>query len=81
MVKGGIVSDAAAIAVRGVNLWKFRWKPTGEPALRVEHPQHKGEFHEMPVYEVSDGEKTVRFAAGEFSSLAWGFYVPEEDGV
>jgi len=39
-----------------------------DPAYRQEHV--------FDVYEIVDGERRVRFAAGEFSANFWGFYLP-----
>jgi hypothetical protein len=32
--------------------------------------------HVRLSYEIREGDKVERFAAGEFSNCAWGFYVP-----
>ena len=79
LVKGRIVSDGEEIDIRGVNPWDFKWTSTGEPPILVEHQQYKDEIHEMHIYEIKNGDKSIRFAAGEFSNVAWGFYVQEED--
>lgn len=76
LVDDGIVPDGAPILVGGLNPWKHKWKRMDEPAIIVAHPQHPHQRHTMPVYEMSDGDLTVRFAAGEFSNTAWGFYLP-----
>ena len=41
----------------------------------VPHPQYPDERHTMPVYENHHVGRSVTFAAGEFSNLAYSFYV------
>ena len=69
---GHIVADGEAILLDGVNPWKHGWRRVNVPAIVVAHPQYPDQRHHMAVYEIG----AVRFAAGEFSSTAWGFYLP-----
>lgn len=70
-----IVGDGEPISLDGVNPWKHGWRALDVPAIVVAHPQYPSQRHDMSVYEIK-ADKTVRFAAGEFSNLAWGFYLP-----
>ena len=76
LIGDGIIPDGSPVLVGGLSPWKHKWKRMDEPAVVVVHPQYPHQRHTMPVYEMSDGKVTVRFAAGEFSNTAWGFYLP-----
>ena len=39
---------------------------------------HYGNEREFRVHEVVLSNRTIRFAADEFSNTIWGFYLPEE---
>ncbi len=60
----------------GVNIFRCRWKSTGETA-RVEDP-HYGQPRMFHVYEAEIGGRVRRFAAGEFSNGIWGFYLESD---
>ena len=72
----GIIPGGGPVLVGGLDPWKHRWTRVDAPAIVVPHPQYPNQRHDMAVYEMSDGAVTVRFAAGEFSNMAWGFYLP-----
>jgi hypothetical protein len=61
--------------VGGVNPWEVKWTPTDRRII-VAHPSYPSQRHTMAVYEVAGTSPTILFAAGEFSNLVWGFYVP-----
>ena len=71
-----IVPDGGAIEIDGFNPWDYEWHRCDEPDITVVHPQYRSQRHSMAVYEIQSSERTQRFAAGEFSNGAWGFYVP-----
>ncbi len=62
--------------VAGVNPWEVEWTATGS-RITVAHPHYPSQRHAMPVYEVTGSVPPIRFAAGEFSNGAWGFFVPD----
>lgn len=68
LIGKGVVPDGAPISVGGLNPWQHEWKRVDEAAIIVAHPQHPKQRHTMWIYEMSDGEISVRFAAGEFSA-------------
>ena len=70
----GIVGEGGAVRIEGLNPWDHKWISTGAQIV-VPHPQYPDEQHTMPVYEIHRGGRSVTFAAGEFSNLAYGFYV------
>lgn len=71
-----IVPDGGVVDIEGLNPWDHRWHPVNQPSITVAHPQYRSQRHKMTVYEIRSSERTQRFAAGEFSNGAWGFYVP-----
>jgi hypothetical protein len=71
----GVVTEGQSISVQGVNPWKHEWVEIEHPPLELPHPSYPNQRHAMNVYEVSDGKRTVRFAAGELSANVRGFYV------
>lgn len=63
------------ILVGGVNPWQVGWTSTGRRIV-VPHPQYPAQGHAFRVYEITDTDPPVVFAAGEFSNGVWGFFVP-----
>jgi hypothetical protein len=62
--------------INGVNVWSGSWQiVTGEQAY-VKDPLYGQDFS-FQVYTITVGEKQIKFAAGEFSNMVWGFYIPE----
>ena len=74
----GIVVEGQPITVGGLNPWDHEWKSSGAPAIELPHPSYPNQLHRMSVYEISNGNHSVAFAAGELSANVWGFYVPDE---
>jgi hypothetical protein len=76
----GIVLDSQPIKVCGINPWDFKWTLLAdEKPVIVAHPSHPSQRHKMDRWEIKDGERTITFAAGEFSNAVWGFYIPEAE--
>ena len=73
----GAVAEGRPIWISGVNIWEHVWNKTGDTSLRLPHPSYPSQLHAMSVYEVTTGERRVRFAAGELSANVWGFYEPQ----
>jgi len=69
------VAEWEPISVQGMNPWKHKWVAVEHFPVQLPHPLYPNQRHAMNVYEVSDGQRTVRFAAGELSANVWGFYV------
>lgn len=72
----GIVFSNQPIDVDGVNPWPLKWIDTGRPQARLPHPAYPHQRHEMNIYQVKAGGRTITFAAGELSNGVWGFYLP-----
>lgn len=68
-----IVYDSQSFAIDGVDVWKKEWIQTDEK-VDVKDPKYNQPFS-VHVFEIHEGSKVVRFAAGEFSNCVWGFYV------
>ena len=64
------------ISLDGLNPWRLNWHELEEPPITVAHPSYPQQRHAMWVYELRGENKTVKFAAGEFSNGVWGFYIP-----
>ncbi|WP_185148330.1 hypothetical protein [Riemerella anatipestifer] len=62
--------------IENLNIWDFNWKNTGEK-IQIQDPLHKKKY-DFDVFEISSGNKIVRFSAGEFSNLIYGIYEPYE---
>jgi hypothetical protein len=71
----GVENDGLRIG--GIDVWRHKWRSTGEPDLNLPHPSYLNQTHGYVIYEVEDSGHSVRFAAGELSNGVWGFYIPE----
>jgi hypothetical protein len=71
----GTAANERNFLIEGVNVWAFRWQEVRGERAAVEDPHYHQSFN-FSVYTVTDGEHSVKFAAGEFSNGVWGFYVP-----
>ncbi len=64
------------LKIGGIEVWRHEWRPTGEAALQLPHPNYAQQRHRFEIYELGPLDGPIRFAAGELSNGAWGFYVP-----
>ena len=69
--------EGDGVEIDGVRLWESRWVSTGG-RITVAHPHYASQRHVMTTYRSDGTETPINFAAGEFSSGAWGFFVPED---
>jgi hypothetical protein len=69
----GAAADGQSFQIRGLDVWKHKWRDTKERA-HVKDPRYHQDFT-FHVYEIRSAERTVTSAAGEFSNCMWGFYV------
>jgi hypothetical protein len=58
----------------GVNIWDQKWTDLGKTVF-LKDPIY-GQDHSMRIYELPGENGTLRFAAGEFSNMVWGIYMP-----
>jgi hypothetical protein len=68
------VIDGAPYPIQGLNIWEYNWINTRQ-YITVKDPIY-GQTHTMTVYQIITGTQTITFAAGEFSNLVWGIYLP-----
>ncbi|PHR31048.1 MAG: hypothetical protein COA38_08880 [Fluviicola sp.] len=69
------IIDSEPYEINGLNIWDYEWKRTGN-SIDIKDPNY-GQDYSFTVYEISDGTKTSKFAAGEFSNCAWGIYMEQ----
>ena len=62
--------------VNGLNIWNFYWTCT-DKNVEVRHPEERT-LYQFKEYEISDGNKSVSFVAGEFSSGKVGIFTKDE---
>jgi hypothetical protein len=67
--------EGAHVEIRDVDIWSSAWTSTGE-RITVAHPSFPAQRHTMFTYEIYGGDRSVPFAAGEFSNGVWGFFEP-----
>lgn len=72
-----IVTDGQPIMVGGINPWEYEWVQLVEEPIEVPHPSYPNQMHKMRQYKIDLKNKSIVFAAGEYSNCVWGFYVPE----
>ncbi len=71
----GVNYDERTFVINGINVFSHHWKNIREEIAEVYDPLY-GQKHTFSVYTITEGERTIKFAAGEFSNGVWGFYVP-----
>jgi len=72
----GVVLDGQPIDLGGgIDPWKHSWRALDQEVW-MRHPSWPTQLHDLPTYEITAGDRTIVFAAGELSNQVWGFYVP-----
>ena len=64
--------DSDPFEIEGIDVWRD-WHATGE-RMDGSDPLYPWQQYNFPVYTMTDGVKTVEFAAGEMSNNVWGFF-------
>jgi hypothetical protein len=72
----GAVPDGERFLISGVNVWDHQWERVKDEFAFVKDPSYGRDF-KFQVYEIRANDRTIRFAAGEFSNCIWGFYIDE----
>jgi hypothetical protein len=67
-------ADGEPLEIDGISVWKHEWVAKKDERVTV---THYGRPFEINVWEIRTGDRTVVFAAGEYSNGVWGFYIPE----
>jgi hypothetical protein len=70
----GTCVDGGPLEIDGIDVWKYDWTPLANRTANVRDPAY-GQPHEFQVYELTVENKSLLFAAGEFSNCVWGFYL------
>lgn len=68
----GTVTDNEPFLIKGLNIWNFEWKSTGQ-RFHLKDPLYNS-LHIIDVYEIKLDAISIRFAASEFSNGVWGIY-------
>lgn len=66
--------EDSPLEIEGVRIWQHKWLRVAQDQVEVIDPLY-GQTYQLDVYEIHEGGKTIKFAAGEFSASVWGFYV------
>jgi hypothetical protein len=65
--------EGRSCEIDGIDVWKHKWQALpGERAI-VKDP-HYGQIFRFSIYRIPLDDRSVVFAAGEFSNSMWGFY-------
>jgi len=67
------IADGDAFEINGLNIWNFKWIDTRQ-SINIKDPNY-GQDYVFGIYEITNDNKTIRFAAGEFSNCVWGIYI------
>jgi hypothetical protein len=70
-VTGG--RELTPVTVDGLDVWQHDWTALASDPVTVKDPLYGQDF-EFSIYTITDGRRTVTFAAGEFSNGMWGFF-------
>jgi hypothetical protein len=77
-VHAGIENDG--LKIDGIEVWKHKWRSTGELCINLPHPSYRNQIHSYDVYEIEDAVHSVRFAAAELSNGCGAFTFPNSTG-
>jgi hypothetical protein len=72
--------DSQLFGIDGINAWDHKWQRASTESAEVIDPLY-GKNFKFEIWNIDTGDKHIRFAAGEFSNCAWGFYQEQPDGV
>jgi len=67
--------DGETFLIEEVNVWSRHWEAVPDETAEIKDPLYHQDFI-FPVYYLTEGNKQIKFAAGEFSNQVWGFYIP-----
>ena len=71
-----VITSGDRLEINGLNIWDYEWRYTGK-IVTIKDPIYK-KFHKGIVYEISDGDLKVIFAAAEFSNSIFGIYIEKK---
>ena len=67
------LSDGESLRIKGMNIWKHKWKNTGQQ-IDIKDPLYN-QAYSFEVYTISILFWKAEFAAGEFSNGIYGIYI------
>jgi len=73
------VVDGQPYEVGGINIWSHKWVDLRERFTTKELVYNQ--TLSVPVFEISNGIKSVRFGATEVSNCVWKIYTTYEDSM
>ena len=68
--------DGDDVLIGGLEVWRHAWRRVGAESVDLQHPAYPNQIRQYDVYEIGEGDGSLRFAAGELSNGVWGFYIP-----
>jgi hypothetical protein len=74
----GVVAEGKELKINGVNVWSQKWTAVKGEFADVTDPSYHRPFR-FDIYTIKNGESDIKFAAGEFSNMVWGFYIEGEN--
>lgn len=66
------ITDGEYFLIDGLNIWDHQWIDTKKRA-NIKDPLYN-QAYSFSIFEIQEGNKILRFAAGEFSNCVWGIY-------
>lgn len=72
----GSVKEGEPFDIKGVDVWSQGWQVAAGEEAHVNDPVY-GKSYIFRVFSIQDDDQKIEFAAGEFSTGVWGFYVRE----
>ncbi|HSP40119.1 MAG TPA: hypothetical protein VLN46_01720 [Gillisia sp.] len=68
------IVDGAPCLIENINIWDYSWQSTGKNAEVID-PLYTKPYN-FSIYRIQEGDTKIEFAAGEFSNMIWGIYLP-----
>ena len=73
----GEMSFSRSFCLSGIPVWTSEWIPVG--GITLPREKHDSTPTDFGIYEIRDGEKSIRFAAAEICSAGYSFYILSDD--
>jgi hypothetical protein len=68
----GSAIEGQLFRINGINIWDYKWT-SSEIKVNFLDPIYEQQFS-FNIYEIESNGMKIKFAAGEFSNLIYGFY-------
>ncbi len=69
------INENETFCIEGLNIWNYHWECTNKK-VEVQGP-YEGQVYYFKEYCIRDGDKSVKFVAGEYSNGKMGIYVKD----